>query len=82
MCQLLFSRRLKEKNWRKLEQHSTENHRKIPDQLECVTSKHEVMVSNLDGETFSFSKLFAYMFFLCQLSLALQAHFGMGLKRN
>jgi len=57
--QLLLCSRLKENNWRKLEQHSTEKHRKIAELLERVTSKNEVVGSNPGSETF-FSKLHTF----------------------
>ena len=52
--QLFVCSGLKENNWRKLKQHSTENHRKIAELVERMISKHEAVSSNPGSKIFSF----------------------------
>ena len=81
--QLLLCSGLKENDWRKLEQHSTKNHRKIAELVERVTRKHEVVGSNPGIKTFFHKFIFLYVIFASLLQyLALQAHFKLRLGRN
>ena len=52
--QIAFCSRLKTKKWRKLKQHSIENHSHMAQWVEQLTCKQEVAGSNPDGEQFFF----------------------------
>ena len=65
--QIAFCSGLKTKKWRKLKQHSIENHSRMAQWVEQLTCIQEVAGSNPAGERIFFlrkSILFAYTFFL------------------
>ena len=83
--QIVFCSGLKTKKWRKLEQHSIQNHNHMAQWVEQLTCIQEVVGSNPTGEQIVFfwtSILFAHTFFKLSFDNTVTCHYKHASKRD